>query len=58
MAKKPSNNKGPTPVEAIKHKDSRINIPTEELRGSRKCNMRVGTAVNRLGCWRTVSADS
>jgi adenine-specific DNA-methyltransferase len=23
---------GPTPVEAIKHKDSRVNIPTEELR--------------------------
>jgi len=29
MAKKP---KGPTPVEAIKHKDTRKNIPTEELR--------------------------
>jgi hypothetical protein len=24
--------KGPTPVEAIKHKDTRKNIPTEELR--------------------------
>ena len=29
MAKKP---KGPTPVEAIKHRDTRKNIPTEELR--------------------------
>ncbi|MEO8679318.1 MAG: hypothetical protein ABI665_09750 [Vicinamibacterales bacterium] len=29
MAKKM---KGPTPVEAIKHKDTRKNIPTEELR--------------------------
>ncbi|MEO7888677.1 MAG: site-specific DNA-methyltransferase [Vicinamibacterales bacterium] len=32
MAKKPAKPKGPTPVEAIKHKDSRVNIPTEELR--------------------------
>src|SRR5437899_1741889 len=32
MAKRPSKGKAPTPVEAIKHKDSRINIPTEELR--------------------------
>lgn len=32
MAKKPSRSKGPTPVESIKHKDSRVNIPTEELR--------------------------
>ena len=29
MAKKP---KGPTPVEALKHRDPRTNIPTEELR--------------------------
>ena len=27
---KPS--KAPTPVDAIKHKDTRVNIPTEELR--------------------------
>jgi adenine-specific DNA-methyltransferase len=32
MAKKSSRPKGPTPVESIRHKDSRINIPTEELR--------------------------
>ncbi len=33
MAKRTSKTpKGPTPVEAIKHKDSRKNIPTEELR--------------------------
>ncbi|MBI1876125.1 MAG: site-specific DNA-methyltransferase, partial [Acidobacteria bacterium] len=32
MAKKPQKVKGPTPVETIKHKDSRVNIPTEELR--------------------------
>ena len=32
MAKKPPKSKGPTPVESIRHKDSRINIPTEELR--------------------------
>ena len=32
MAKKPPKPKGPTPVESIRHKDSRINIPTEELR--------------------------
>jgi hypothetical protein len=35
MAKKiktKTNTKAPTPVEAIKHKDSRVNIPTEELR--------------------------
>lgn len=33
MAKRtPKTPKGPTPVEAIKHKDSRKNIPTEELR--------------------------
>ena len=24
---------GPTPVESIKHKDARVNIPTQELRG-------------------------
>ena len=33
MAKKTPKSKGPTPVESIRHKDSRINIPTEELRG-------------------------
>jgi len=32
MPKKPKKTKGPTPVDAIKHKDSRVNIPTEELR--------------------------
>ena len=32
MAKKARTSKGPTPVEAIKHKDTRKNIPTEELR--------------------------
>ena len=32
MVKKPPKSKGPTPVESIKHKDSRVNIPTEELR--------------------------
>ena len=32
MARKPLKSKGPTPFEAIKHKDSRVNIPTEELR--------------------------
>ena len=33
MAKRtPKAPKGPTPVEAIKHKDTRKNIPTEELR--------------------------
>jgi adenine-specific DNA-methyltransferase len=32
MAKRPAKPKGPTPVEAIKHKDTRKNIPTEELR--------------------------
>ncbi|MDP2320075.1 MAG: site-specific DNA-methyltransferase [Acidobacteriota bacterium] len=32
MAKRPPKTKGPTPVEAIKHKDTRKNIPTEELR--------------------------
>ena len=32
MAKKPPKSKGPTPVESIKHKNSRVNIPTEELR--------------------------
>ena len=25
--------KGPSPVEAIRHKDTRVNIPTQELRG-------------------------
>jgi hypothetical protein len=24
---------GPTPIDAIKHKDARVNIPTQELRG-------------------------
>lgn len=32
MAKRTPKKIGPTPVEAIKHKDSRVNIPTEELR--------------------------
>ena len=32
MARKPLKSKGLTPVESIKHKDSRVNIPTEELR--------------------------
>ena len=39
MAKKPGKNrsvarsaKGPSPVEAIRHKDTRVNIPTHELR--------------------------
>jgi adenine-specific DNA-methyltransferase len=32
MAKRPTKPKGPTPVEAIRHKDKRKNIPTEELR--------------------------
>jgi adenine-specific DNA-methyltransferase len=32
MAKRSPRKTGPTPVEAIKHKESRINIPTEELR--------------------------
>ncbi len=32
MPKKPPKPKGPTPVETIKHKDARVNIPTEELR--------------------------
>jgi adenine-specific DNA-methyltransferase len=33
MAKKPTRrSNGPKPVESIKHKDKRTNIPTEELR--------------------------
>jgi adenine-specific DNA-methyltransferase len=32
MAKRPTKPKAPIPVEAIKHKDTRKNIPTEELR--------------------------
>jgi adenine-specific DNA-methyltransferase len=32
MAKKASKSQGLAPVESIKHKDSQINIPTEELR--------------------------
>ena len=32
MARKPPRSKGPTPVEAIRHADTRVNIPTEELR--------------------------
>lgn len=32
MAKKPARSTGPTPVAAIRHKDKRANIPTEELR--------------------------
>ena len=34
MAKK-TKMTGPTPVDAIKHKESRVNIPTEELRDKR-----------------------
>ncbi len=30
MAKKKTT--GPTPIEAIRHQDTRVNIPTEELR--------------------------
>jgi adenine-specific DNA-methyltransferase len=33
MAKRVSKNAGPVPVETIKHKDARTNIPTQELRG-------------------------
>ena len=33
MAKRPSKPAGPVPVESIKHKDARTNIPTQELRG-------------------------
>jgi adenine-specific DNA-methyltransferase len=33
MAKKQKKPAGPTPVDAIKHKDGRVNIPTQELRG-------------------------
>jgi adenine-specific DNA-methyltransferase len=33
MAKRPSKPVGPVPVESIKHKDARTNIPTQELRG-------------------------
>ncbi|HLG57057.1 MAG TPA: site-specific DNA-methyltransferase [Vicinamibacterales bacterium] len=32
MAKRPKGEQGPTPVDSIKHKDKRKNIPTEELR--------------------------
>ncbi|MEQ1897961.1 MAG: DNA methyltransferase [Vicinamibacterales bacterium] len=32
MAKRTPKKTGPTPVDAIKHKDARVNIPTEELR--------------------------
>lgn len=32
MAKRTPRKAEPTPVEAFKHKESRINIPTEELR--------------------------
>ena len=32
MAKRLPKPKGPTPVDAIKHKDTRKNIPAEELR--------------------------
>jgi hypothetical protein len=31
--KKPPTPKPPTPITAVKHKDKRANIPTEELRG-------------------------
>ena len=33
MAKRQTKKPGPTPVETIKHKDARTNIPTQELRG-------------------------
>lgn len=33
MTRRPSKPKTPTPVEAFRHKDTRKNIPTEELRG-------------------------
>src|SRR3954452_22670535 len=33
MAKKTKKTTGPTPVDSIKHKDARVNIPTQELRG-------------------------
>jgi adenine-specific DNA-methyltransferase len=33
MAKKQKKTTGPTPVDSIKHKDARVNIPTQELRG-------------------------
>jgi hypothetical protein len=33
MAKRPTKPAGPVPVESIKHKDARTNIPTQELRG-------------------------
>jgi adenine-specific DNA-methyltransferase len=32
MAKRSPKRTGPTPVESIKHRDARVNIPTEELR--------------------------
>ncbi|MBE3073211.1 MAG: hypothetical protein IMZ67_09565, partial [Acidobacteria bacterium] len=32
MARTPPRPKGPTPIESIRHKDTRVNIPTEELR--------------------------
>jgi adenine-specific DNA-methyltransferase len=33
MARRPAKPAGPTPVESIKHKTARTNIPTQELRG-------------------------
>src|SRR5829696_4966077 len=33
MVKKQKKTSGPTPIDAIKHKDARVNIPTQELRG-------------------------
>jgi len=33
MAKKQKKPTGPTPIDSIKHKDARVNIPTQELRG-------------------------
>lgn len=33
MAKESKKPIGPTPIDAIKHKDGRVNIPTQELRG-------------------------
>ena len=32
MASKKSSAARPTPVESLRHKDKRVNIPTEELR--------------------------
>lgn len=37
MPKKPTKRNGPTPVEAIKHKDSRVNAAAESARAGRQC---------------------